>query len=353
MPYSLNGIILSELQMKRSVILLLPAILLFSCTCNNEPGKQAGLPAIDSKDLPVVTISIKRYEKALFSLDISRLQSELKGIQKEYAVFLDGDLDDKQNLQQLEDYLGASEIRNNYNACINKYPDLAWLEKDLSAAFSRFKYYFPESKVPQTYTYVSGGDFSQPVKFVDSSLIIALDIYLGRAYPFYAACGIPQYKSRFMDRSYIVRDCIEEMLIAKCSDDIPADVFLDRMINMGKVFCLLEAVLPGVPDSIVMKYSKMELDWCRINEGNVWAFFIENKLLYTQDRNTLLKFFGDGPFTASFGKESPARIALWVGRQIVRAYMNEAEDKDILKLIAEKDAQKILQQSKYKPKKQN
>jgi len=56
----------------------------------------------------------------------------------------------------------------------------------------------------------------------------------------------------------------------------------------------------------------------------------------------------DGPFTSGFAKESPSRVGKWLGWQIIRAYM-ENNELGLEAMFAEKDSQKILQLSKYKP----
>jgi hypothetical protein len=337
--------------MKRSIYLLFGMLFLYSCSCNNSDNKKTEIPDVQKDKLPNVQVSVKRYEKALFGIDKSKLKQELKRLQPEYALFLDGDLEDKQNLLQLGDYLSDNMINDNYQSCVKKYPDMAFLERDLSTSFSYYKFWFPEKKIPKVFTYVSGGDFDQTVKNADSALVIALDMYLGSDYTFYASCGVPYYKAHWMDKPYIARDCMEELGIAVCGTDKKDADFLDQMINMGKLMYFLDVTMPYAADSIKIKYTGKWLDWCKTNEGNVWAFFIDNKVLYTKDKETFLKFFSDGPSTSSFGKESPPRIAIWVGWQIVRAYMSESPGSDIKKLIAETDSQKILQISKYKPKK--
>ena len=83
----------------------------------------------------------------------------------------------------------------------------------------------------------------------------------------------------------------------------------------------------------------------------MWAFFIDNKMLYSKDYGSFLKFFNDAPFTNAFGKDSPPRTGSWVGWQILRDYMRNTGQVNLKKLVEIKDAQRILQISKYKPKK--
>lgn len=338
------------MKCKQVLFLSLICLLAAGCGCNGDTEK-TNVPEVEKDSLPAVNITVKRYEKALFGIDPKNFQAGLKKIQAEFALFLDGDLDDPENVKQLSAYVEDDAIRVHYDACISKYPDLKWLDQDLSSAFSLYAYWFPDRKIPKVYTYVSGGDFSAPIKNADSALIIALDLYLGGNYSFYGSCGVPYYKARWMDKPYIVRDCMEELGIGVCTTDQKDGNFLEQMVAMGKLMYFLDVTMPEAGDSIKLKYTGQWLDWCEQNEGNIWAFFIDNKLLYSKSKDDFLKFFADGPFNSSFGKDSPPRIAIWVGWRIVRAYMNEKPEATIKTLLLEKDAQKILQQSKYKPKK--
>lgn len=337
-------------NLRYNLALCVFAAFIAGCQCNNGDDK-VQIPEVNEDSLPKVEVKIKRYEKALFTLDVKKLQEGLKKIQPEFALFLDGDLNDPQNIEQLSLYIQDPAIRDHYEACTTKYPDLTWLEKELSSSFSLYSYWFPGKKIPEVYTYVSGGDFESPIKNADSALIIAIDLYLGKDYGFYGSCGVPAYKSQWMDQPYIARDCMEELGIPVCSNEKKDGDFLEQMVSMGKLMYFLDVTMPESPDSIKIKYTGAGLDWCKKNEGNVWAFFIDNKILYSKNKNDFLKFFADGPFTSAFGKESPPRIAIWVGWQIVRAYMKETQGADITSLLKETDAQKILQKSKYKPKK--
>jgi uncharacterized protein YjaZ len=100
-----------------------------------------------------------------------------------------------------------------------------------------------------------------------------------------------------------------------------------------------------------MGYTKEQLEWCIKNESNIWAFFIEQKLLYSTVVQQYIKYISDGPTTNGLPKESPAKIGAWIGWQIVKAYMNNNPAITLEQLLKEKDAQKILNNSNYKPKK--
>jgi hypothetical protein len=59
-------------------------------------------------------------------------------------------------------------------------------------------------------------------------------------------------------------------------------------------------------------------------------------------------FIGDGPKTMELGDGSPGHIALFTGRQIIRAYMKK-HPKTKLEDLLNLEAKKILEASGYRP----
>ena len=110
-------------------------------------------------------------------------------------------------------------------------------------------------------------------------------------------------------------------------------------------------MLPQVNDTAKIQYTQKQLEYCTQNEYNLWTYFVAQKLLYTTNHVEIMKYTGEGPFTSAISKECPPRIAYWVGWQIVRQYMQNNPDVTLEQLMKQDDAQVILSQSKYKPKK--
>ena len=55
------------------------------------------------------------------------------------------------------------------------------------------------------------------------------------------------------------------------------------------------------------------------------------------------------PYSKGMPHESPGQVAVWVGWNIVNEFMQNNTDVSISELFKIKDAQYILNQSKYKP----
>jgi len=314
---------------------------LFSC----NGGKR---DPVDLTKINLAKVKIDRYEKTLFNLTGDNLKQELKSIAPDFPVFLNADLDDTLNLIQLHDFITNPLNRGLYDSVMKNFPDLTRYELQLTNAFKRFRYFFPDKELPDVFSYVSGLIFEQPVQFIAGDMIVALDMYLGENLIEYRKIGLPFYKIERMNSNFITRDCIYDMYFYHFLKK-PGENILEKMIEEGKHLYFLDALLPETQDHIKIGYPPEKLEWCKNNESNLWAFMIENELLFSSDNNIFRKFFTDGPFSHSFSNDSPARLGEWLGWQIVRSYMKNNPGVTPEQLFLEQDAEKILKQSKYKP----
>ena len=332
------------MKYKIVVIQFLVVLVLGSC------GRQhVEFPQAKVKDPAKVHINIHRYGKQLFGLDTARFKAELKSIQDEFTVFLGDDLDNEANIQQLLDYVTDTQIIRVYHKTMEVFPDLKELEKQLSDAFGRYISLFPGKQVPGIYTYVSDVYYEVPVMKRDTVLIIALDDFLGPEFPVYRALGIPLYKIRCMQPEFIPVEVMKVMYYDDLAAHYQMKTLLDRMIYEGKIMAYLDAVLPNVPDSVKICYTAHQMDWAQEHEKDVWGFLVENKLLYSTDYQMISKLMQDGPFTNGFGNQSPSRLGIYMGWQIVREFLRKNPGISLSQMIGITDAQMILEKSRYKP----
>jgi hypothetical protein len=111
---------------------------------------------------------------------------------------------------------------------------------------------------------------------------------------------------------------------------------------------LLDLFLPETEDTLKLGYSASQLKGAEKNQGLIWNYFLENNLLYETDQFKIRSFINDGPSTMEFGEGSPGFISLFVGRQIIQAYI-EKHPETTLDALLNLDAKKIFSASGYKP----
>ena len=140
-----------------------------------------------------------------------------------------------------------------------------------------------------------------------------------------------------------------EVLVADNLGPVTGNRMLDHIIHNGKKLYILDRLLPETPDTVIMEYTKDQLNWVAENESNIWTYFTSEELFYEIDFNKFQKYTNPSPHSPGMPPEAPGRTGNWLGWQIVERYMAENPEADIGNLIENRDAQGILEQSRYKP----
>jgi hypothetical protein len=341
--------------MRRHIFWTVIVLFLVFPACKRQ---KAGKPVVKTSEVKqiqkTIDIKIKRYEQALKNIPQDNLAAGLKALQSEYYCFIGDYPTDSNNVRQIRAYLNDKTNKQLYAEVEKQYPDLSAMEKEFSDAFSLLKYHFPKAVIPQIYTAITGLDYELPsIMFYDSTLIIALDMYLGKNFKLYKRLGVevPKFIIQRFSREYILADCFKEISYNYMKFNNTQGTLLDEMILEGKRLLLTEAALPNAPDSIIFPYPQEKIQWVMQNEVNIWGYLIEKKYLYTKDNTVIRKLVKESPFTSFFGNQSPGNVGAWVGWQICRSWVQKNPNRPISELMNELDAQKILTESKYKPKK--
>jgi hypothetical protein len=227
------------------------------------------------------------------------------------------------------------------------YGNFADMESQLTTAFKYYKYYFPKSEIPKIYCFLSGFNYSV---ITDQGVLgIGLDNYLGVDYSLYQINGIDNYKSRKMHKDMLPVDCMRAW--AKCEfpfNDSASDM-VNNMVYEGKIQYFIDAMLPFAADSLKFGYTKDQYEWADYNEHKMWAYMVENKLLFTTDELTIKKMIDDGPFTTLFANNSAPRAGAFLGWKIVNRYMKKNPKITLEQLMHNDDYQGILNAASYKP----
>jgi hypothetical protein len=305
------------------------------------------MPAQPKVKVAESKIIIKRYEKALFAVDKSHLRQGMALLSKDYSFFLGKNWDDTLNVLRISNFLSDPNIRELYDLTIKKYPDVGFLEDELTDAFTRFRQAYPEK--PIVFTYVSGLDIENPVYYFDTAMAIGLDDFLGSDVVAYQKAGLPKYKINRFTPDNLLPQCMLAVSDNIIRVDEKRNTLLDQMISAGKALYFLDVTIPEVKDEFKIGYNAGQLAWSQNHESDIWAFIIEHQLLFSSDPQGISKMMTDAPFTAGFAPESPGRLGAYMGWQIVRAYMKEAENITLKQLMENTDAQQILKVSGFKP----
>ncbi len=330
-------------------------ICFLTLSCNNKKG-----PDVSQINLK---ISVERFDQELNTLNASNITEKAGVLREKYTWFYDDYMEQMlsvgspaQGLSYLNT-LGSILQNRDYlelSSSVKKaFPDFGPRQQELTQAFKHVRYYYPKQKIPRLITFVSGFAVQTPIG--NDYIGIGLDMFLGsHGERFYPALrqSIPQYIARRFTPENISPRVIEAFVREDMFPESDNDRnLLSKMIYNGKILYLMDAFMPGVQDTLKIGYTEQQLRWCEENEGGIWAYFLENELLFESDYMKIQKYLAEAPFTPGLGEnsESAPKLGVWTGWQVVRKYMDQNPEITLQQLMLEKDAQKILTGSKYKP----
>lgn len=334
-----------------SAILVLTFFVTF-VSCTNDKLKN-----VDVSGVKMAPVKLLRLDNDLFSVKPDLFETASSQMQTKYGAFYNDFIFNVINhgeehdsvYKALKSFVSDPMIRDVYNQTqkIFNAEEINTLENQLTDGFKHLKYHLPQIVLPRQYVcFLSGWNYN--ITTIDSTLGLSADMYLGGENKYYQMLQFPRYKTRYMNKDYIVCDAIKGWLIHCYDKSEQLNNLLNHMIFYGKLYYALDAALPDVQDSIKIQYTTTQMQYCKNFQKNMWAYFTEKNRLYNNDLKELAPFISDGPFTSAISKDCPPRIAAYVGWQVVRSYMNKNPSVSVEQLM-NTEPQLILAKSKYKP----
>jgi hypothetical protein len=312
------------------------SFLLFSC--KKEAENRWNVEIKKSEPVKITDISAEFYnEKILF-----------QNFKNDFGFFLSPQVSDATYEKKRNDALEKRVYKTALS--LNNIPEI---EKNLESLFAHIKFYFPQFQNPKVYIFSSATElYEEPILYVPDQKILFIDIsaFMGEKSEFYE--GIEHYYRREMTPAN---------LIAKVSETIAADYvpatpdhnkFIDKIINYGKILTLQDAFLPKTKDQYKIGYTKDQQSWVISNEENIYNYFVENDLIFSDDNRLDERFLTKSPFSKFYteiDQKSSPRVGAFIGWQICRKYLEEHPDVSLQKFL-QLPATVIFNNSNYKPK---
>ena len=331
-------------------LIFLCSLVLLSCNDTNKP------------DVSKIAVDVKidRFDKDLANGAEKNTTTTNALLSKKYGVFYDDYIHkmvgnpSSEGVEVLSALYKDKAYKDLSTEVDSIFPNLNAQEKDLTETFKYIKYYYPKAKVPHFIAFVSGFSFQIPIG--DKYYGIGLDMFLGKDSKFYG--GIVESVPRYLSAQFTPENIVPRVATTYAHEELFREpdenkTLLSKMIFQGKILYFLEKVLPQhVGDSTLLGYTQKQYDWATHFEGDIWAYMLQNNLLYESDYQKIQVYLSEGPFTPGLGenRESAPKLGVFTGLQIVKKYMAEHPKITLQQLMVTNDAQKILQQSRYKPK---
>lgn len=314
-----------------------------------------------------------RTEQVLFALDSNATAEQVREAfsahQEFWELFFLHILPDEKNTEQnAEQDTGTFDpahshwrdlVTNPYLRAIKDSIDADYghmddLQVELSTAFRYLQYYFPGNKPPNVYTLISGFGFF-PFIFEDGErdgIGISLDMFLGADFPYREFVGnntaFSDYRVRTFTRDHITKRTLE-VIVDDLTGAPSGNRLIDLMIHNGKKLYAIEHLLPGMADSVLFEFTPAQVAWCVAHERDLWAHFLTEDLLYSNEFGKIQKLVNPAPNVVSMPPEAPGGVANWTGWRIIHAFAARHPDLKLIDIVAQRDAQAIVELSRYRP----
>ena len=309
------------------------------------------------KDLESENVNFIRFDRALLNVNAQTALEDIRVLYDDYPDFMPVFVEDILGIpvsdtlylaevlpQFLADTLYGFAQTNNREQQL--FADTRPLEQELGRAFSRIHFLYPDFPIPNIYFFISG--FNASILFTGDDIAVGADMYLGSDYEYYNKV-VYEYQKQTMRPECIPVDIVSAYLFRHIPYTSSKSRLLDNMIYRGKIMYLLSQIFSEVPSYEVMGYTKEQWKWCESNKRAIWNLMMDKRDLFKTESVVLTSYLNDGPFTGEISQDSPGRLGTWVGWRIAESYMNHHPEATLQSLIAEPNAEKILQESYYRP----
>lgn len=342
---------------------ILALFAVFFAACSSD--KETNIPDVSDIRLD---LDITRFEQLLLA-DTTIDAAKLEQLKQEHPAFAEiyfnhvipgsedilATADEEIRLQNIQAWMRHPRTKWLYDTVQHIFPDIEGVKEDLTDAFKYAKYYFPQKETPRLYTTIS--DFGYfPFVYAEDSLRdgigISLEMFLGDSFPYLTYTGLNNAFSDYLTRSYNKDHLVKrtlEVWIADLAGPPPGNRLIDLMIHNGKKLYVLQSLMPMAHDTVIIDYSSVKLDWVYTHERNIYYHFTSQDMLYETAISKIQKYIGPSPSSPGMPPESPGNTASWLGWKIVASYMKEHPEVTLRQLLEMTDAQKILDESGYRP----
>ena len=326
--------------------------LLFCVACGAEAKRMAACEEATKRALPLSAVLLSDLSSAFFS---ASTPAKMSAFLHSYPVLLRHFFEQPRYADLSRLNRGLAQMTQDPHIDTLRqdvalyYGELSVLRQQLAVAWASVQVYDPNFVPPVVHTIVSG--LYKDLYLSDSLIIIGLDYFIGPSAR-YKPQGLPMYLLRRYTPQHLVPTLMLYISQRYDQTNVADATLLSDMIAMGKAYAFVQHMLPCVPDSTLLGYTPADMQAIHENQDIIWAYFVQNQLLYERSPRLKEKFVGERPRVYEIGTKCPPRIGHWLGWQVVRAYLQRHPgDKlqALRALLAEEDAKKVLSRSGYSP----
>ena len=304
------------------------------------------------------TTSIQRFEIDFFNTDTTDFQAGIEQLIIDYPyffpVFVEGVLNITSNYRNVDSYVPMLYEFRTHPSMIGlrdsiqfHFPKMDSYEHLFTEGLQQYKKHFPEQATPEVVTFVS--EFGNKAILYDGGIGISMDMFLGEQYPYYRGIGLPEYMVAHLNGDQILPNAMRMLAEDHINEPFPGSSMLDIIVYEGKKLYFAHQMIKNIPAYRIIEFNEAEYNWCVANEANIWSHLIDTDILFSQKYTEYNRFIDPSPTTYGMPTESPGRTGIWMGWQIVNAYMAKRSGTTLRTLMQDLDARTILEEANYRP----
>lgn len=332
------------LQVKTSFIILLIVNIGLCTSCNNDCRD---VPSISDIDINIEYTALEKKIKNVEAVEnLATLLIKYRTM-SDYFLHAQNYPTDTVLARRLFKLIKNPYMDTLFLESTEKFSNMSKFIDEFKDGYKRLKYYYPDIKIPKLQTIVTG--FYNDLYISDSLIIIGLDYFIGKNGT-YRPYGIPSYILNRYEKENLLPILFTFISKDFNNSDLKNNTLLADMINLGKSYYFVSQLLPCTRDDLIIGFMPDEMKLVKENQEVIWANLIENEMLYKTEDFLKKKFIGERPNIPEINKKCPGRVGVWLGWEIVKAYMKANPYVSITELMANNDAHLLFQQAKYRPK---
>ncbi|PCJ82647.1 MAG: hypothetical protein COA49_00885 [Bacteroidetes bacterium] len=265
-----------------------------------------------------------------------------------------GNARDPKTISELRKFMSHPDSRATFEAIDTTSGKESYLESVgliLENGFKRFHAFMPHEPVPDIIWMNSA--FNYAIYPREEYIAVGLEWFMGPDHPIVGLLPpdlFPRYQQLRMHPDLMASDAIKGwMLVHFSSRGYTGERCIDDILYWGKIMWLLDKCLPESYEHVLMDWSPEDLVWAKSNESAIWIELQPSNVIFETNRTIYNRWLSDGPFTkaGAIPQESPDRLGVWMGWQIVEDYMAENPEVTIDELFSESNYLPFLKS--YRP----
>lgn len=161
--------------------------------------------------------------------------------------------------------------------------------------------------------------YSQSVAVVDTTVVVALNHYLGPDYEGYAS--FPEYIRRLKTAERMPLDVGEAWISARYPfpDSVASPTLMQRMAYQGAVLAAVADELQVTDGPLLLGWTPEEWKSAKDNEREAWRRIVGGEMLFSDDPLLAGRLLSPSPATVDVSPDAPGRLGRFVGLRMVRA----------------------------------